>query len=228
MLGIWFTYKKDKNLLKESIRSWRKLGGTVAVFDEHRLPMEEDIGADFYKRTKWNRRGNLNGWECIYGILESIVEACDEFGEEGGVKIDSDTIITGTSWVDQKAPLCGFAPGFPTTCSGMAYWCRKEAAQAVLKMMNKEWLSRSNTLPEDETISHEIMYIYGQKVIAYPWGEQKKAGGYVWSGEIEPERYSKTEVLSFGNPDNRPARPVIAAAMADWLDNRVLPSQKPS
>ena len=144
------------------------------------------------------------------------------FGEEGAVKIDSDTVVTGTSWVKEGAPLCGFCPGIYLICRGFAYWCRKDAADEAIKAIEGRWHSK-DIYGEDQLITSEMMHLYGQGVKIYHWHQQRFAGGISWGKRNNLDLFSEAEVVTFGNVKGRPGKKAVARAMGFWTDEGVLP-----
>lgn len=103
----YFTYSKDKPLLELSLRSVERLKRlrpdvetTVYLIDDGKSPIETlPDGADYYLKTFWDRKRNLNGVENFYGMLETYKEII-KGGYDWVVKIDSDTYVNDWDWLD--------------------------------------------------------------------------------------------------------------------------------
>lgn len=103
----YFTYSKDKPLLELSLRSIARLKRlrpdvetTIYVVDDGKSPIETlPDGVDYYLKTSWDRKGNLNGVENFYGMLETYKEILKD-GHDWVVKIDCDTYVNDWDWLD--------------------------------------------------------------------------------------------------------------------------------
>lgn len=103
----YFTYSKDKQLLELSLRSVERLRRvrpdvetTVYLIDDGKSPIETlPDGTDYYLKTFWDRKRNLNGVENFYGMLETYKEII-KGGYDWVVKIDSDTYVNDWDWLD--------------------------------------------------------------------------------------------------------------------------------
>ena len=96
-----FTYKEDEEIVKYSALSAKYVLGDdveVNVIDDNKHPISEEkikelneLGI-FYRQSTFDRKHNLNGKECVVGILEEIKKSTK--GRAGvSIKLDSDTII---------------------------------------------------------------------------------------------------------------------------------------
>ena len=230
MIGVWFTYGPDGPALLESVASFRDAGGRhVAIFDEARNPISPEtlalIAPDYHESTTYKRGGNLRGWENVFGQLDCMERACVHFGEDGALKIDSDTLVFDFDWINPQAPMSGFMAGGEAFLFGLAYHLRLDAIRAIRASMLGRYRSDKDPVAEDRTISTEAMWLWGQGVNVIGWN-QKRAGGWDY-GRTPPERYAKCAAITFGNRSMIPGegkscekRELVALAMANYRRER--------
>lgn len=97
-----FTYKEDAPMVEQCIRGLKLLGSreqNIFVFDDGRNPTQIPLRGCQYRRTYFNRNGNLNGQECTQGELKCMGEAVYHTGADLIIKIDSDIILNSLDWV---------------------------------------------------------------------------------------------------------------------------------
>lgn len=103
MLYISFTYEADAPLLALAARRIQALDPSaiiVAVDDpEHPTPHEMRGDGIIYRETDFRRAGNLNGLDCIAGMLATMAEMMDMYDSDHIVKIDSDL------WANNLSPF---------------------------------------------------------------------------------------------------------------------------
>lgn len=143
---IWFSYKDDKDLLMQSMRSVVKLYEgrddvevLMTVVDDGLAPMV--VNGDYtwivdalgsyipirFKQSFYPRNGNLIGRENFSGQVKEMARAAE--GAEILVKIDSDTLLLNDDWLmtfaeDKKALLAGSFKGLPNYPMGNCYAVR--------------------------------------------------------------------------------------------------------
>lgn len=200
MIGLWFTYGADTACLIESVAAFRScfLGGVVCISDDAENSISNEtlalISPDHYERRQWKSNGNLNGWAAIDGILSFQIAMAKKFPtHKGSLKIDSDTLIFGKSWIDENAPICGLNAGNERLFIGVARYLRNDAAQNILKATQK--IERWGNPPEDILIGSYALYLYGDKCASTPWAKYAKSYQY----KNEQVDYSKAEIVCFGN-----------------------------
>ena len=90
-----FSYALDHACLDQAIRSIRLSDprGKIAVFDDGAKPLPKPPASDFYEKTWFARRGNLNGRECIIGELLCFAKAARLSGASHVAKVDCDTVV---------------------------------------------------------------------------------------------------------------------------------------
>ena len=91
-----FCYREDYKCLELCVGQIRRVDPdcTIYLFDDGKAPLaRKDIprGRDIiYKKTYFERNRNLNGLECIRGMLSCMR---DIPGREPIIKIDADTLL---------------------------------------------------------------------------------------------------------------------------------------
>lgn len=100
----YFSYWKDIDFLNESLKV---LEATIArhpeyevrvyVFDDARdvkqLKKKELYGSPTLIKTTFDRKGNLNGFECIDGMFKEYKKIAEKFDYDYLIKLDSDCVI---------------------------------------------------------------------------------------------------------------------------------------
>lgn len=204
MLAIWYTFGPDGPCLIESVAAFRQSAGSlamVAVVDDATRPLTADclqsVNPDIYRRTTFPRGGNLRGWPCVLGMLETMSSLCEEAQQPGCLKIDSDTLILGLDWLNTDAPLCGFMAGRNAYAMGMCYWLRAKTVEAIRASFEDRWLQPDWQAPEDQTITSEAIWHHGHACLLHTWG-RKIAGGWQY-GRTDEARFDPCKVVTFGN-----------------------------
>lgn len=94
MLYVCFTYAPDAPLLEFSARRLRQLDPEaiiVAISDSAApIPSEHAPNGVLHRVSDFPRNGNLNGLDCILGMLQTMVALCKEFDADHIIKFDAD------------------------------------------------------------------------------------------------------------------------------------------
>lgn len=103
---VFFTYKGDAQLLATALRAVPQLtrgGNEVAcyVVDDAAAPLGRESLPKWvhYMRTEFNRGGNLNGLECIAGMVGVYDAVMARGAYDWLIKADCDTYINGLEWL---------------------------------------------------------------------------------------------------------------------------------
>ena len=108
----FFSYNKDAELLKQALRGVKRLREKnledtidAYVVDDHNAPLEQELLPEWvnYTQTTFDRRRNLNGLECIQGMLSVFADLVSK-GYEWVIKADSDTYINNLEWLRALDP----------------------------------------------------------------------------------------------------------------------------
>lgn len=104
----YFTFVKDTELLKQSMRSVERLRrlcpeveADIFVFDDGENPLSAIPDGVTYTTTSWDRKGNLNGVENFYAMLDVYSKLTDY---DWIVKVDCDSYINSWDWVASLDP----------------------------------------------------------------------------------------------------------------------------
>jgi len=198
IVGVWFVYNGQTEQLETSVNQWRKAtGAPVMFFNDAAAPLPSEIAgslADYTELTTWPRNRNINGWAACHGILESLSTACRITGAGHAVKIDCDTLVLATGWIDRSAPFSGFHYGQGAWAAGMAYAVSAAALRVELDAWSSWWKDETFKAPEDAVISGRLIQRYGQGCCLHDFGKGL-AGSYF--ADIDPARYAKVQVLTF-------------------------------
>jgi hypothetical protein len=202
MIGMWFSFGPDTECLRESVSAFRLQypQGVVCICDDFKKPITSEarnaITPDCYEMRVWDNGGNLNGWSAVRGILDFQISMHEKFqGHEGALKIDCDTLIMDSSWINLHAPICGIDIGTTTMFAGMCRYLRNDAPDALLKFIDSKYTWNGARIPEDQVIGNYAALIYGKECECHDW--HKVAMSYSYKNESQNQR--KAKVITFGN-----------------------------
>ncbi len=180
-----FSYKEDWKCLELCVAQIRRADdeARIYIFDDGKASLlQENVPAGddvIYRRTWFERRGNLNGLECVRGILAAML---DIPGDEPVIKIDADTLLWNAAPIRESLEKGALAGGMqarlPLAWSGICYWLTKRAIQNALELLlRREWPEHAeNRYPEDVTICRIMCYLYGRSGVDL---FEFKGGAYV-------------------------------------------------
>lgn len=234
MIRIYiFTYAGDAQEAIACVRCARTAlpDAVVTVADDAAFPVPDEVrhtilayGAR-YRQTDFPRLGNLNGPECVRGIISTLAG-----GARDGdivVKVDSDTALLNGEWIRgmQEEGLDWFACGTGLRrFYGLCYALTGRAAKLADEFLQKAELD--DKAPEDLTIGRAVIDLCGvaRGRFAAPWTPQNREGRWAWwnwdSATTDPENYAAIyDVVSVGNPlppnIQKSARWAVMHAMCD-------------
>ena len=104
---VFFSYVKDAGLVNLALRGVKRLQDVnpadvvdVFVYDDAAAPMGRAAVPEWtgYELTVFNRRGNLNGLECVQGQL-AVYAGLAARGYDWVIKLDSDTYLNSLEWL---------------------------------------------------------------------------------------------------------------------------------
>lgn len=169
---VYFSYRYDAYLLGQSLRSLRMLPKRLAnksnifVYDDAQNALPYAPNACRYNLTHFNRNGNLNGTECVDGMLFCMLEAAKKTNADVIIKIDSDIIINNMDWVKDFNPLqshIGFQIQGQSHVSGCCYSLPSSALVRMLKALKNEPISKD--IPESILITRLSQKVGLDKVL---------------------------------------------------------------
>lgn len=219
-----FSYREDSFEAVLAARS-AKLAGLFPVFVvedaeksisiEARRKMEQDdvivITSDF------PRPGNLRGIHCIYGMLQIYRRIMQKTGARAVVKMDSDTILTGsgsiTTAVLRKDLMFGWSSpkyDFHGSCYVISRKMVDETLAFIKRWQGIPGFSNLNA-PEDLAIFRMAVLLDSMAVAVSPYSKDGGFGGFwCWQDpvEYEPVYKARFESVSFGNRKTENGTPV--------------------
>lgn len=168
-----YCYREDYKCLELCIGQIRRVDPDclIYLFDDGSAPLLRchiPKGKDvIYKKTYFQRRRNLNGLECVRGMLSCMQ---DIPGTDPIVKVDADTLIMSIDEIskslsDRRMLAGGYQCAVPFAWSGVCYWVtRRFIREALDVLVTREFPERPDqTYPEDVTMSMLALYLYGRK-----------------------------------------------------------------
>lgn len=188
---LTFTCSRDAALVPLWAHSVRRLlpaAPLVAAVDraDADMPLPRKVARLV---TDFDRQGNLNGIEAVAGILCCMQRVAEVTGLPV-VKMDCDTVLTGTRWLAELGYLdyVGFEGGCPLTATGICYGLTGEGASKILRRISPWPWQSSGKFPEDQTI-FSLAQLYLSAVRLHPW----TGGQHVLA--FMPSHFGQPEVL---------------------------------
>lgn len=214
MIRIYlFTYGGDADEAIACVRCAKAAipESVITVVDDEAVPAPPEArralvayGAR-YRQSIFERNGNLNGPECVRGIISTL--ARDAADDDIVVKIDSDTALLNGAWIRDMAGsgIHWCASGadsrqFYGLCYAMTGLAAKRAAAVLMQA------ELPPNAPEDLTIGRTVIDLFGvgKGKIIPPWTPQNRAGRWsAWnwfSVAVTPEKYAGFDVVTVGSP----------------------------
>ena len=147
------SFSGDEGCLFQCVRALEKLSPRydfeIFVIDDGHNPLENIPENVHYSKSFFNRNGNLNGRECVEGMLFCMLEAARLSGADVVIKIDSDIILNNLNWVKDFNPLqshIGFQIQNQSHVSGCCYSLPTSALVKMLKVLRSE--PKNRDIPE--------------------------------------------------------------------------------
>ena len=232
MIGLWFSFGGDAGCLLESAAQWRSTfpDSPVAVCDDSHHPVSLDtlaaLSPDHYERSEVGRNRNIRGADIILTILDFQERMHLRYPDhQGAVKVDCDTLICHSDWIDENRPLCGFEfPGAPFPV-GCARYIRRDAASLIYdKLLSRVW-ARAVKAAEDAVIGVSALSLFGPSCQVIPTVPRRCVG---WDYRLEEPlpHVMSADVVTFGNREFAPGssdcekRESAAVAMAKFRKER--------
>lgn len=230
MIGLWFSFGPDGPCLIESVAQFRETfpGAICCICDDGRDPITREvinaIQPDHYERCDVRRNGNLIGPEASCMELDFQERMHLRFpGHNGALKIDCDTLVCDSGWIDQSAAQCGFTQGPLLFIWGPARWVRKDACTAAMDSILSRPIGVTRGGNEDQIIGIEISTLFGADCRIMPALPGTMAYWHYRSGNY-PQIWDASVVV-FGNRfelSSKPceARETVAATMSRYRIER--------
>ena len=223
-----FTYNKDKQCLIECLRALERqkkngLDLDIYIFDDGRNPIQNPPSGYHYKKTYFNRNGNLNGIQCAQGMLLEMVKVSRQSQCQYIMKVDSDMVIRDLkefmSPLEQNIKsVIGFKLNDSMDyCAGVTYILPAEGLYKTLKEFVK-WYREENKpqnfhCPEDWAITRAVAKINYFPMVQ--WDNTLSVSSDKWlmapfnfkerktDGRISPISLSRFQLYDFVNFGNR-------------------------
>lgn len=228
MLGIVFCYGPDAPLLVQSAAQFRETfpDSPLCLCDQENNPIDplflELIQPDHYETADFDRMRNLNGFDCIQGILDFKIRMHEKFpGHEGHLKFDCDTLVMDGGWIDHSSAITGFSQGVPAYVYGSPRYMASWALAPVMDEIKKHFCGFANSAPEDQAISYATAACFGKLCTIHPMSSGLSRG-WPYDSSVPFSKYFNVSSLAFGNrhmmkgiPDHS-MRPIAGKTMAKF------------
>ncbi len=190
-----FTYANDAECLQLCVRQIRRVDtdAQIYVFDDANAPISPEHRPDgiFYRATTFPRHGNLNGKDCILGMLAAMRSIP---GTAPVVKIDADTLLMNTAPIraafDLDAVHAGGVACFaPFTLSGCCYWVDRTALAVAYDLIAADDQPTRDQWPEDRTICTALLYSFGSigvRILSFDKGKHIFGVNYTDDDHLKP------------------------------------------
>ena len=243
-----FTFKDDEPCLHECVRALRRLQKKhnieIFIFDDSEHPIENVPEGVHYRKTYFDRKGNLNGEECAQGQMIEFLIAARQCQAEYILKIDCDTIIRSldrflSPLKVERDSVVGFQiTRFMDYCAGSMYLLPTvklyNAIRNFVPFMAEERTKSTfiSHVPEDRTITRCVMaqgstmrlfdnVEHPENWIFAPYNFRELDTETLTASHISLRRYCIYDVVNFGNrqelmPEN--ARAIAGKAMKLFND----------
>lgn len=144
---VYFTYGGDAEFLGLSLEALELLRNregdevSVFVFDDANAPLAVVPEGVVYEQTSFAREGNLNGVECVDGMLEAYARVFERTGADWVIKCDSDVCLNDVEWLrgyDVRAVAQVGTSHVQSFCSGACYAVSAAGVAAVQQVLTDE------------------------------------------------------------------------------------------
>ena len=179
----YFSYHADIDFLNESLVALQKTIKNhpeheirVYIFDDARceksIKKSTLIGSPTLISTKFNRNGNLNGFECINGMFNEYAKISKNFNYDYLIKLDSDCILNSLDYIaasEEELKKHNLLNNLGQFGSYFAYLCCYGCCQTFTKVGISTILTLCNHMREGKTEESRIL----KKRVETGWNEDK-------------------------------------------------------
>lgn len=200
---VFFAYKNDEPLLRlalEAVPRLRAAGDNVEVFvfDDASAPLSAPPRGVKYQQTHFDRGGNLNGLQCIQGMLEAYARVMAYGRFSWLIKADCDTFVNNIEWLrDLDAKSTAFAGTIHVNdhASGACYALSREGV-AVLqeRMLCPSWQGKASRGYCEDRVFYHMSRLSGLDIAAFR-NDANALDGPLFHAWLAARRYEPAELL---------------------------------
>lgn len=204
----FFTYSEDAPLLDYALQAVPRLRAQghavhVYVIDDARSPLAMPPVGCRYWRSEWARGGNLNGAECICGMVDEYNAIFNMGLYEWILKVDCDTFVNSLDWLDGiSSQETAFAGTIHVNdhCSGACYAVSRNGAEWLQERLQEpSWVGAAQRGYCEDKVLYNMCKLSGMKVHALR--ANCKPDGMLWhdwQGEpLPPSELLKAYAVDF-------------------------------
>lgn len=171
----FFAYSKDSELLELAVQAVPRLraqGHKVDfyVLDDSKTPLDMPPAGCQYWRTDFDRRGNLNGAECICGMVDQYASIFRMGLYEWVIKVDSDTFMNSFDWLEGvSSQSTAFAGTIHVNdyCSGSCYAVSRAGVEWLQERLEeKSWQGAAERGYCEDKVLYNMCKLSGMQVHA--------------------------------------------------------------
>ena len=192
----FFTYSGDATLLDMAVQAvprLRRQGHKVDfyVIDDAFSPLEMPPAGCRYWRTTFDRKGNLNGAECIVGMVDEYAAIFRMGLYEWVIKVDSDTFLNNIDWLKEvSSQNTAFAGTIHVNehCSGACYAVSRNGVDWLQERFKESsWVGAAERGYCEDKVLYNMcklsgMQVHALRADALPDGKL----WHDWQGEKKP------------------------------------------
>lgn len=153
-------FRRDEKILDYCVKRIKIIDSesiVVVANDPNAPAMIPDLDGVYNLTTNYPRGGNLNGLDCIKGMLYTMRQVMYKFNAQYIVKIDCDSFIVDSQWIKDDnhdyLSCCRFEPWTPTGC---IYKLSALAIDRLLSYIDSVHIHDGWHYPEDVTIYNMV------------------------------------------------------------------------
>lgn len=177
---VFFCYAGDAALLRQALRAvpvLRAAGAAVDVFlcDDAAAPLGVDNVPEwvrYYRQTGFYRGGNLNGLQCIEGMVEVYADIMTVRRYAWVVKVDCDTYVNSLEWLRRvDAGLFSFVGTVHVNnhASGACYAVSRGGVELLAGAMREaRWRGAAERARCEDRVLYNICRCVGNNVLGRP------------------------------------------------------------
>jgi len=188
MTAVIFTWPPDYLMAALASRALRRSGVRVVLAIDRKDPLPAVEGCEVVV-TDFPRNGNLNGKECVEGILRTLEEQSRP-EDPWVLKVDSDALVTGVKWLEgrEEEAVGMFHPGhrgFFGFCYGIRRTALPGMRERAAQLKDDPGMYEDVTMGELARPAHRYQNLTeGCPMAAYGWKRQRTRDYWLTRYEI--------------------------------------------